>query len=101
MKVPGVSEDGETPVVDTCGIAAPYRFAGSIGRVRIDPERVAAADLKQEEEATAAIAGETASTDRGAPPTGPMTARLRVRDRQLSQVRMGATGRFIRLLRVV
>ena len=64
MKVPGVSEDGETPVVDTCGIAAPYRFTGSsIRRVQIDLAPMPAADLQQEEEASAAIAREKALAD--------------------------------------
>ena len=58
-----VSEDGETPVVETYGIAARYRFTGSIRRVQIDLAPMPAADMKQEEEASAAIARETALAD--------------------------------------
>jgi hypothetical protein len=43
-------------VVETCGIAAPYRFTGSIRRDRIDLAPIPEADLKQVQEATAAIA---------------------------------------------
>jgi len=58
-----VSEDGETPVVETYGIAARYRFTGSIRRVQIELAPMPAADMKQEEEASAAIARETALAD--------------------------------------
>jgi hypothetical protein len=58
-----VSEDGETPVVGTYGIAAPYRFTGSIRRVQIVLAPMPAADMKQEQEATAAIARENALAD--------------------------------------
>jgi arylsulfatase len=44
-----VGEDGETPVVETYGIAPPYRFTGTIERVRIDlgPMQKAASDEAQ------------------------------------------------------
>ena len=58
-----VSEDGETPVVETYGIAARYRFTGSIRRVQIELGPMPAADTKQEEEASAAIAREKALAD--------------------------------------
>ena len=58
-----VSEDGETPVVETYGIAAPYRFTGSIRRVQIDLAPMPAADMKQEEEPSAAIEWEKALAD--------------------------------------
>ena len=58
-----VSEDGETPVVETYGIAARYRFTGSIRRVQIELAPMPAADMKQEEEASAAIAREKALAD--------------------------------------
>jgi hypothetical protein len=58
-----VCEDGETPAVGTYGIAAPYRFTGSIRRFQIDLAPMQAADMKQEQEATAAIAREIALAD--------------------------------------
>jgi len=58
-----VSEDGETPVVETYGIAAPYRLTGSIRRVQIELAPMPAADMKHEEAAPAAIAREKALAD--------------------------------------
>jgi len=63
MKVPNVSEDGETPVVETYGIAARYRFTGSIRRVQIELGPMPAADTKQEEEASRQLHGRKALAD--------------------------------------
>jgi hypothetical protein len=71
-RVPGIfsadeaadfSENGETPVVGTYGIAAPYRLTASIRQGQIDTSPMSAADMQREQEATAAIARENALAD--------------------------------------
>lgn len=39
-----VGEDGETPVVETYGIPAPYKFTGAIGKVTIDVKEMPTTD---------------------------------------------------------
>jgi arylsulfatase len=43
-----VGQDGETPVVETYGIAAPYKFTGSIAKITIDVKEMGKADKAQE-----------------------------------------------------
>jgi hypothetical protein len=58
-----VGEDGETPVVETYGIAAPYRFTGMIERVKVDVAPMQAAERSQEQKATAVVARQKALAD--------------------------------------
>ena len=51
-----VGEDGETPVVETYGIAAPYKFTGKIARVTVDVPPVKTAGSAQAHKAQTAAA---------------------------------------------
>jgi len=48
-----VGEDGETPVVEDYGIAAPYKFTGTIGKVTVDIKPMQAAEKLAEGQAAA------------------------------------------------
>jgi arylsulfatase len=58
-----VGEDGETPVVETYGLPAPYRFTGSIERVRVDIAPMKAAVRSQEQKAVTVVARQKALAD--------------------------------------
>ena len=51
-----VGEDGETPVVETYGIAAPYKFTGKIARVTVDIPPMKTAGTAQAHKAQTAAA---------------------------------------------
>jgi arylsulfatase A-like enzyme len=51
-----VGEDGETPVVETYGIAAPYKFTGKIARVTVDVPPMKTAGSAQAHKAQTAAA---------------------------------------------
>ena len=51
-----VGEDGETPVVETYGIAAPYKFTGKIARVTVDIPPMKTAGTPQAHKAQTAAA---------------------------------------------
>ena len=51
-----VGEDGETPVVETYGIAAPYKFTGKIARVTVDITPMKTAGTPQAHKAQTAAA---------------------------------------------
>lgn len=59
----GVGEDGETPVVENYGIAAPYKFTGKIGKVRIDVKEMGKADGAEENRLRAETARRKAMSD--------------------------------------
>ncbi|MBP1748518.1 MAG: arylsulfatase, partial [Deltaproteobacteria bacterium] len=44
----GVGEDSETPVIETYGIAAPYKFTGKIAKVTVDVKEMGKADKVEE-----------------------------------------------------
>jgi len=58
-----VGEDGETPVVETYGIAAPYRFTGTIERVKIDLGPMQKAAGEEAQKAAKVAAREKALAD--------------------------------------
>jgi len=58
-----VGEDGETPVVETYGIAAPYRFTGKIAKVTVDVTPMKTADAAQAKPAQTAAAQKKAMSD--------------------------------------
>jgi arylsulfatase len=58
-----VGEDGETPVVETYGMAAPYKFTGRIERVRVDIAPMKAAVRSQEQKAVTVVARQKALAD--------------------------------------
>jgi arylsulfatase len=58
-----VGEDGETPVVENYGIAAPYKFTGTIDRVKIDIASMNVAERTKEQTAVAEVARQKALSD--------------------------------------
>ena len=58
-----VGEDGETPVVETYGIAAPYKFTGKIARVTVDIPPMKTAGTPQAHKAQTAAAQQKAMSD--------------------------------------
>jgi hypothetical protein len=58
-----VGEDGETPVANDYGIAAPYKFTGKIHKVTIDIKPVKTAETEQIYEALAAAVQKKAMSD--------------------------------------
>jgi len=58
-----VGEDGETPVVETYGIPAPYKFTGKIDKVTIDLKEMKAADKAEENKLRAEAAHKKALSD--------------------------------------
>ena len=58
-----VGEDGETPVVETYGIPAPYKFTGKIDKVTIDLKEMKAADKAEENKLRAEAAHRKALSD--------------------------------------
>jgi len=58
-----VGEDGETPVVETYGIQAPYKFTGKIDKVTIDLKEMKAADKAEENKLRAEAAHKKALSD--------------------------------------
>jgi len=58
-----VGEDGETPVVEDYGIAAPYKFTGNIARVTIEIGALKAADKSAADKAGAETAQKRMSAD--------------------------------------
>lgn len=58
-----VGEDGETPVTEDYGIAAPYRFTGRIDKVTIDIEEMKQADKAEENKLRAEAAHKKAMSD--------------------------------------
>ena len=58
-----VGEDGETPVTEDYGIAAPYRFTGRIHKVTIDIEEMKQADKAEESKLRAEAAHKKAMSD--------------------------------------
>jgi len=58
-----VGEDGETPVVETYGIPAPYKFTGKIDKVTIDLKEMKAADKAEENKLRAEAAQKKAVSD--------------------------------------
>jgi len=58
-----VGEDGETPVVETYGIAAPYKFTGTIERVRIDIAPLQAAEGVEAQKTVTALRRQKALAD--------------------------------------
>ena len=58
-----VGEDGETPVVETYGIAAPYKFTGKIAKVTVDITPMKTADAAQAKQAQTAAARTKAMSD--------------------------------------
>jgi arylsulfatase len=58
-----VGEDGETPVTEDYGIAAPYRFTGRIHKVTIDVKEMQQADKAEESKLRAEAAHRKAMSD--------------------------------------
>ena len=58
-----VGEDGETPVVETYGITAPYKFTGKIARVTVDIPPMKTAGTPQAHKAQTAAAQQKAMSD--------------------------------------
>ncbi|HQN00545.1 MAG TPA: sulfatase-like hydrolase/transferase, partial [Candidatus Hydrogenedentes bacterium] len=58
-----VGEDGETPVTESYGIKAPYKFTGAIGKVTIDVKQIGVADKAAEDKARAVSAYNKAVSD--------------------------------------
>jgi arylsulfatase len=58
-----VGEDGETPVVENYGVPAPYKFTGSIERVRIDLGPMKAAERAADQDARSVVARQKALAD--------------------------------------
>jgi arylsulfatase len=58
-----VGEDGETPVVEDYGIAAPYKFTGRIGKVTVELAPMPAPDKAAEGKARAEAAHKKALSD--------------------------------------
>jgi arylsulfatase len=58
-----VGEDGETPVTEDYGIAAPYKFTGSIHKVTIDIKEMKQADKAEESKLRAEAAHKKAMSD--------------------------------------
>jgi arylsulfatase len=55
-----VGEDGESPVIEDYGIAAPYRFTGEIDKVTIDVKPTEAADAQAHAQAQKEVAKKVA-----------------------------------------
>jgi arylsulfatase A-like enzyme len=58
-----VGEDGETPVTENYGIAAPYQFTGKIEKITIDLGEMKAADRIKEDQNSAVVARQKALSD--------------------------------------
>jgi arylsulfatase A-like enzyme len=58
-----VGEDGETPVTEDYGIAAPYKFTGRIDRVTVDVKEMQQADKAEENKLRAEAAQKKAVSD--------------------------------------
>jgi len=58
-----VGQDGETPVVETYGIQAPYQFTGSIAKVTVDVKEMGKADRADENKLRAETARKKAMSD--------------------------------------
>jgi len=58
-----VGEDGETPVVENYGIAAPYKFTGKIGKVTVELKEMKATDKAQEKKFRAETAHKKVLSD--------------------------------------
>jgi len=58
-----VGQDGETPVVEDYGIAAPYKFTGRIDKVTVDVAAMKAADTDAAHKAAAVAANKKAASD--------------------------------------
>ncbi|MCU0577899.1 MAG: arylsulfatase, partial [Desulfobacterota bacterium] len=58
-----VGKDGETPVTEDYGIAAPYRFTGRIHKVTIDVKEMKQADKAEESRLRAEAAHRKAMSD--------------------------------------
>jgi len=58
-----VGQDGETPVVETYGIQAPYKFTGSIVKVTVDVKEMGKADRADENKLRAETARKKAMSD--------------------------------------
>jgi arylsulfatase A-like enzyme len=58
-----VGEDGETPVTEDYGIAAPYKFTGRIDRVTVDVKEMQQADKAEENKLRAEAAQKKAMSD--------------------------------------
>ncbi len=58
-----VGEDGETPVTEDYGMAAPYKFTGKIHKVTIDLKEMKAADRAEEHKLRAEAAHKKALSD--------------------------------------
>jgi len=58
-----VGEDGETPVTESYGIKAPYKFTGAIGKVTVDVKEIGVADKAAEDKARALADYQKAMSD--------------------------------------
>lgn len=58
-----VGQDGETPVVETYGIKAPYKFTGSIAKVTVDVKEMGKAGKAEEKKARAEYTHKKAMSD--------------------------------------
>ena len=58
-----VGEDGETPVVEDYGIAAPYKFTGKIAKVTVEVKDMKQAEKAGEDAARAVVIYKKAVSD--------------------------------------
>ncbi|MRR08410.1 MAG: arylsulfatase, partial [Deltaproteobacteria bacterium] len=58
-----VGQDGETPVVETYGVQAPYKFTGSIAKITVDVKEMGKADKAEENKLRAEAARKKAMSD--------------------------------------
>jgi len=58
-----VGQDGETPVVENYGVAAPYKFTGKIAKVTVDVKEMGKADKAEENKLRAETARKKAMSD--------------------------------------
>ena len=58
-----VGEDGETPVTESYGIKAPYKFTGAIGKVTVEVKEIGVADKAAEDKARALADYQKAMSD--------------------------------------
>jgi hypothetical protein len=58
-----VGEDGETPVVEDCGVPAPYKFTGKIDKITIDLKELKKTEKAEENKRRAEAAHKKAMSD--------------------------------------
>jgi arylsulfatase len=58
-----VGQDGETPVIESYGMPAPYRFTGKIGKITIDVKEMMKAEKEQENKLRVETAYKKAMSD--------------------------------------